>query len=236
MNMCRPRISAVVLAATSLTAGGGAATAGDYARTAPEEGDDAAWEPPVRVSAGLLAGTGYGWASGTGDVNADIPFSGASWAQLGHMIPELTLLFPRARLFASASVRYQTITGTTDVYTPNQVFHARRSAWALFQKLGWFPRAPEARLQPYVSFAIGRGAIAHAARLPPQNCGPANDQRCVDTVTLGPWFVGAGAGLRARLADHLDALLALDAQLGYELPLDHRGYNLDLNVGMAAVF
>jgi hypothetical protein len=202
----------------------------------PEDaGGDA--RPPVRLTAGLLAGSGYAWKTGVGDVNRDVRFEGGGWAALGHVMPEVALLFPRVHLLASLSVRYQIIDGTTDIFTSQGVFHARRSAWAFFQKIGWFPRDASARLQPYVSLSTGRGELARLAPDPRLvNCGPAQNQECVDTVTIGPWFLGAGGGMRARLAEHLDALLSLDARLGFDGALDHRGYNLDLSVGLAAVF
>jgi hypothetical protein len=195
-------------------------------------------ERPVRFSAALLAGTGYGWKDGYGDVNADVPFPGGKWAALGHVSPEIALLFPRARLFASLALRYQVITGTTDIYAGgDRVYHARKSAKALFQKVGWFPRSAEARLQPYLALGSGRGTIAQRGSVPSlQNCGPLHNQECVDTVGLGPWFAVAGVGMRARLANHLDAVAAIDAQLGFDGALDDRGYNLDVSFGMAAVF
>jgi hypothetical protein len=42
--------------------------------------------------------------------------------------------------------------------------------------------------------------------------------------------------MRARLMDHLDALLSLDARLGFDGAFDHRGYNLDISLGIASVF
>ena len=196
-------------------------------------------ERPVRFTAALLAGTGYGWADRYGDVNADVAFPGGKWAALGHVIPEIGLLFPRARLFVSISGRYQVVTGTTDLYGgAGQVYRTRTWAFSLFQKVGWFPRPSAARLQPYVSLGSGRGTIAHRGSTAalPKNCGPAHDQECVDTVSLGPWFAVAGTGVRWRLTDHLDAVLAVDAQLAFDSPGDHRGFNLDVNLGMAATF
>jgi hypothetical protein len=154
------------------------------------------------------------------------------------VIPELALLFPRAHLVVSASFRYQVVTGTTDVYTPQRVFHARDSAYAFFQKIGWFPRAAAAHIQPYIAASSGVGRIAHLASLTQlaPACGPNRDQQCVDTVSLGPYFLGGGGGVRFRLADHLDALLAVDAQVGFHGVLQDRGYNVDVNLGVAAVF
>jgi hypothetical protein len=54
---------------------------------------------------------------------------------------------------------------------------------------------------------------------------------CVDTITAGPSFLGAGAGLRYRDGQHLDAILAFEAQLG----TPDRTFNLDFNLGLAFV-
>jgi len=68
--------------------------------------------------------------------------------------------------------------------------------------------------EPIARFTIGM-LVVHLARLGlAPSCGPTRNEPCVDTITSGPLFIGAGAGLRYRMARHLDAILALDAQLG----------------------
>jgi hypothetical protein len=137
-------------------------------------------------------------------------------------------------MFLSVSGRYQVVEGATDVYTLGRVFHTRRTARAVFSKFGWLFRAPERRLHPYVSLAWGFGQIAHLAPLPRAGriCGPQMNEACVDTVASGPWFLGAGGGLRWSLTDHLQAVLALEAQVS----VPHRNYNGDVDVGVAVVF
>jgi hypothetical protein len=186
----------------------------------------------LRFTVALLIGTGYGWSSGNADVNADTKFSGTSWARLGHLVPEIGLLSLQDRMFVSAGARYQVIDGTTDVFATGRDFQARRSALAFFSKLGWLLRSPERTLQPYLSVAWGWGRIAHLARLPQLPCGPQGNEACVDTVSSGPWFLGAGAGLRWRLTDQLFAVLALEGQSG----APQRTTNVDGDVGLSMMF
>jgi hypothetical protein len=191
-------------------------------------------ERPVRFTIGQLAGTGYGWSNGSGDVNADVPFSGGSWARLGHLVVEGGLLLPRARLFFLTGPRYQFVTGTTDIYdVSGNIYRPRSRALAWFTKAGWLPRSPEARLQPYVLVSAGVGRIIHLAPLTSfsDNCGMGRNEPCVDTISSGPFFIGAGTGLRLRLNHYLDAIVAVDAQLG----APDRTYNLDVNLGLAVV-
>jgi hypothetical protein len=223
-------LAAVTLAAM-LAASGDARAAADP--DSPDAPRVAIVKPqrPVRFTGALLVGSGYGWTDGTADVNGIVPVSGGHWARLGHLAPEVGLLFPRVHLFVSLGGRIQAITGTTSVFTDDNEFNTRSSVWAVFTRVGWFPRAPEARWQPYLALSSGYGRIAHVAAVPGNFCGPLQDQPCVDTITSEPWFAGAGTGLRWRIIDHLHALLALEAQFGR----DQQMLNLDLNVGLGFV-
>jgi hypothetical protein len=208
---------------------------------------DVAPLPTARFTIDGLVGTGYGWPNGLADVNHDIQASGGSWARLGQVVVEGGVLFPRAHVFVLTGPRVQIVTGTTDIYTPSFVAHARSHAFAWFWKVGWLPREPAPRLQPYVALSTGYGDIAHVVSLPATgNCGPNHDLTCVDTVTAGPLFIGWGAGLRARLTPNLDAVLGLENQLGLQADvlldlingrgLEEHTFNFDFNLGVAATF
>jgi hypothetical protein len=205
-----------------------------------ELGGDAVETPPVRapdlrLTAALMAGTGYGWREGHGDVNADTEFTGGGLAGRGHLRPELGLWSMRNRILVSAALRYQIVRGNTDVYATDRVYYGLRSAFALLFRLDAFLRAPDRRLQPFLSVTSGYGRIARLAsgeRQLEAQCGPMHDEICVDTVSTGPWLVGGGAGLRLRMTDHLHAVLAVDYLLG----LPNRGFHVDGNLGIAAIF
>jgi len=224
-----------------------ASTSGSSASAADVETLEVAPPRTARFTIGALVGTGYGWPNGVADVNHDIQVSGGHRAALGHVIVEGGVLFPRARLFVLTGPRFQYITGPTDVYTPNFVAHTRTHAFAWFSKVGWLPRSADARLQPYVALSAGYGDIAHVVTLPRvTDCGPAHDETCVDTVTAGPLFLGWGAGVRARLTTQLDAVLAIENQVGLQgdvlvdllqgRGLEEHTFNFDLNLGLAAAF
>jgi hypothetical protein len=217
------------------------------ARAAEGEAVDVAPPPrTARFTANVLVGSGYGWSKGYAEVNRDFAVSGGGWAQLGHMIVEGGVLFPRAHLFVVTGPRFQFVTGTTDVYGPPFVAHTRRNAFAWFSKIGWLPRSPDARVQPYLSLSSGYGRIAHTASLPLSDCGPNHDQACVDTVAPGPLFIGWGAGVRIHVTAHLDAVVALENELGMQTDVlvdlvqgrgfEERILDFDGNVGVAATF
>jgi hypothetical protein len=234
MRVAAPAALGAILASIAIAAPGSA--------RAVEEDVPSAVGPPTSVlneriasfTIGMLVGSGYGWSKGTGDVNADIQFSGGSRASLGHVIVEGGVLFPRVRLFLLTGPRLQVVSGTTDLYAGSgEVYQPRWYGRAWFTKFGWLPRGPEARLQPYLLVSSGYGNVIHLARLDnlPNQCGPAHDQTCVDTITAGPYFLGAGTGVRYRMARHLDAIFAIDALLG----APDRTYNFDFNLGLAFV-
>ena len=180
----------------------------------------------------LMAGTGYGWAGGNGEVNADVPASGGGWSAVGHVAPEIGIASRRAGLFVAVGYRHQIISGTTDVYVAGRVFHAPTSARAVFLRAGWILASADARWQPYLALTSGFGWIRHLATLPQlQNCGPAANQQCVDTVVSEPVFFGGGGGLRVRVTDALYAVVGLETQVSPD-----RDVNIDGNAGLAVVF
>ena len=187
----------------------------------------------VRFTLGLLFGTGYGWVDASSDVNRDLSIKGRGWAQLGHVAPELGLIFPRAHLFTLLSFRYQKVTGATDVYAGGQIYEARSSASALLWKFGFLPRAPRARVQPYLLLSTGLGSIVHSVPVNGvANCGPTMNQQCVDAVNGGGLFLGGGTGVRVRLSEYFDAVAGVDALAG---AVWNGMINIDFSVGVAFI-
>jgi hypothetical protein len=185
------------------------------------------------LTIGLLFGTGYGWVESGGDVNRDVTTKGSGWAQLGHVAPELGLIFPRAHLLALLSFRYQKVTGTTDLYAGGQVYEAPSSASLYLAKFGFFPRAPRARVQPYLLLSTGVGWIVHTVRVNgAANCGPTMNQQCVDAVVGGSMFAGGGTGVRVRLSEYFDAIAGVDVLAG---AVWNGTINIDFNVGVAFI-
>ena len=82
-----------------------------------------------------------GWATGTGDTNADVMInpSGLAPAGLVQVSPEFGYWLDSS-LMLSLQIRYQYITGTTDIYAPQteaRVYHTANYALAAFAKATW---------------------------------------------------------------------------------------------------
>ena len=119
---------------------------------------------------GLGVGTGVGYATGNGEVNADVASStpGFAPASTVHFLPEVGY-FLTDKLLLSVQLRLQVITNTTDLKLPtgskdcggDGVCSAAKSAVAGFAKLSYL--FGENALHPYVSGALGGGQIRHVA-------------------------------------------------------------------------
>lgn len=186
----------------------------------------------LRLFVGLLVGSGLGWASGTGDLNADVPVGSAGFAaaKLGHVAPEVGVWLAPT-LMLSLQGRLQAITGTTDVTAGARTYHAANFAAALFAKATWI--LGHRRLQPTFSLAGGVGRIRHVvtyARL--TDCGASRRETCVDTVGAGPLLAGAGVGLLYPLRGRFILVAQANSQVG----TPDFTVNLDFSVGVAAKF
>jgi hypothetical protein len=120
----------------------------------------------------------------------------------------------------------------------------------------------DSRFHPYIQASLGGGEIRHAldissAEPTGANGHPlvdqytashgiidpakiqevcANHANCVDTIALGYFFVGAGAGLWYDVASHFALILDLN-MLGAIGTGDHQsGFNIDVSAGIGAHF
>ncbi|MES1209627.1 MAG: hypothetical protein ABUS79_27130, partial [Pseudomonadota bacterium] len=205
-------------------------------KPAPVEGGDEEEEAPdYRYFAALTLGTGFGWATGVGDVNHDVSINpaGMAWARLGHVAPELGY-WMSSSLMLSVQLRYQFVTGTTDVHSGGKVFHAANYAFAAFAKATW--RWGEKKLHPFFSLAAGGGQIRHVvtfgSKLLPADCGPNMNQTCVDTIAAGPILVGPGGGVSYDLTDRFSVLAQANSVLGFP----NFTFNIDIDLGVAMAF
>ncbi len=198
----------------------------------PEEEEEA---PTYRYFAALLFGTGFGWATGVGDVNHDVSINpaGMALAGLGQLAPEVGY-WMSSSLMLSLQLRYQFVTGTTDVYANGKVYHAADYAFAAFAKATW--RWGEDKFHPFFSLAAGGGQIRHVVtfgtKLIPADCGPHMNQTCVDTIAAGPILIGPGGGITYDLTDRLAVVGQANSVLGFPTFT----FNIDLNVGVAVGF
>ncbi|HXJ21161.1 MAG TPA: tetratricopeptide repeat protein [Polyangia bacterium] len=201
----------------------------------PERNEEEEEAPNYRYFAALLFGTGFGWATGVGDVNHDVSINpaGMALAGLGQIAPEFGY-WMSSSLMLSLQLRYQFVTGTTDVYANNHVYHAANYAFAAFAKATW--RWGDEKWHPFFSLAAGGGQIRHVvtygSKLIPPTCGPQGNQTCVDTIAAGPVLIGPGGGITYDLMDRF----ALVAQANSVLGFPNFTFNIDLNIGVAVGF
>jgi hypothetical protein len=204
-----------------------------------EDDDDGgtAEAPDYRYFVGVMAGTGFGWATGTGDTNADVMInpSGMALAGAAQIAPEFGYWL-NDTLMLSAQLRYQVVTGTTPIYVTeggkDRVYHTANYALALFAKATWM--YGEKKLHPFFSLAAGVGRIRHVVTFSKiaHNCGPNHNETCIDTIGAGPFLVGPGAGVMYDLTESLGLIAQLNSVLGFP---DFTA-NVDLNVGVAYQF
>jgi hypothetical protein len=138
-------------------------------------------------------------------------------------------------LMFSGQLRYEYITGTTDIYaqSPLHTYHTANYALALFAKATW--KYGEGRYHPVFSFAVGGGRIRHVVSFQRQNltdCGPNRHETCVDTIGAGPVLLGPGAGFLYDVNNRVAVVVQLNSVLGFPTFT----VNFDANVGVAFGF
>jgi hypothetical protein len=192
---------------------------------------------------GLGFGSGSGWTTGKGEVNADHMINPAGFApsSLGQVEPEVGY-FVKPNLMLSLQLRFQYITGPTsepDTFDlqcgSDHLCSPSKYALSGFAKATYF--FGDGNLHPFVSGSLGGGYIRHVAAFPSVGnvCGPtpASHQQCVDTVAGGPILLGPGAGLLYNVTDMFALTLNVSTYVG--LPSNFT-FHVDGNVGVALEF
>src|SRR5262245_45224516 len=185
-----------------------------------------------RYFVSMLVGSGLGYTSGNGEVNADVPVAGTvSGALLGHVAPEVGY-WVYDNLMLSLQGRFQLVTGTTQVTHDNKNYEPVPAALAVFAKASLFA-SPIGSIRPFISGGLGGGQIRHVVTFGNLNdCGPSGNQKCVDSVVAGPLLAEVGAGFFYKLGDSLSLVLSTNAQAA----APKFTLNLDLNAGVGFVF
>jgi hypothetical protein len=191
--------------------------------------------PDHRFFVGLVAGTGFGWATGDGDTNHDVAISpaGVAQASLLQVAPELGY-WTSASLMLSLQLRYQHVSGTTDVYVGGKDYHTANYAFAAFAKATWKFGSDQNKLRPFFSLAAGAGQIRHVVTLKQlgDTCGKAMNEACVDTIAAGPVLLGPGGGVFYDLSDRWALVLQGNSVLAFP----NFTVNLDVDIGVAMGF
>jgi len=193
-----------------------------------EEEDDLAG----KVFASLLVGSGYGYTSGNGEVNADTPVSGTfSGAGLGHVAPEVGYWW-KSDVMLSLQGRFQLVTGTTGYSQDGKQHDPVPAALAVFAKATWLT-STSGSFRPFLSGGLGGGQIRHVVTFGNlTDCGSTGNQKCVDSVVAGPLLAQVGGGFFYMLSDTAALTLATNAQLA----APKFTLNFDLNGGIGFVF
>ena len=194
--------------------------------------------------ASLLGGSGIGYSTGSGEVNADNKVKpGFAPSSVAHVAPEVGyFVTPTFRM--SVQLRFQFVSGTTPLYLKytdkaastdcgaDKICTPASSAFAALVRGAWFFGSDSFR--PYVSLALGGGQIRHVVNFSSstKNCGSTGKQVCVDTVLSGPVFAGGGAGVLFNLTPMFGLVAEMNTLLGFPKFTLH----LDFNAGVAARF
>jgi hypothetical protein len=194
----------------------------------------------------LGVGGGGGWAKGTPEVNRNyqdsmtrevrvLEWKNVAPARLMHFAPEIGF-FASPKLLLSVQGRLQLTTGATEVRhascKPSGVCQPASGAVAVLGRATWIMREREA-FRPFVSLGAGGGYIRYLVDLKdmplPPDCGPMQNQVCVDTVAGGGFLIGPSAGFMYDLSRALSLTAALNSLVG----MPDTAFNLDLNFGLA---
>jgi hypothetical protein len=201
---------------------------------------------PARFWLALGVGGGGGWAKGTPEVNRNyqdsmtrevrvLEWKNVAPARLMHFAPEIGF-FATPKLLISVQGRLQLTTGATEVRhascKPSGVCQPATGAVAVLGRATWIMREREA-FRPFISLGAGGGYIRYLVDLKdmplPPDCGPRQNQVCVDTVAGGGFLVGPSAGFMYDLSKALSLTAALNSLVG----MPDTAFNLDLNLGLA---
>jgi hypothetical protein len=191
-----------------------------------------------RLFVAVLGGTGFGWASGTGEATRnDVVSSGMDWTANGQLAPELGY-FLTPRLMLGVQARLQMVRGATPYHVPDarpgecgddHVCAPTTGAFAGLLKATWLLGEPDRAFHPYLSLSAGAGTIRHVSKVSsPQTCGDGHEA-CVDTVAGGPVLFGPGFGFQYRIAD----AVRIVAEIGGLVGLPKFTATADVNIGAA---
>jgi len=179
----------------------------------------------------LSVGSGVGYTTGTGEVNADTPVSGTvSGALIGHIAPEVGYWMSPGFL-VSLQGRFQLVSGPTEVTDAGRTYSPVPAALAVLAKASWFTGSGDFR--PFISAGVGGGQIRHVVTFSNLNdCGAMRNQKCVDSVAAGPLLGQVGGGLVYRLTSSLGLVLSSNVQVA----APNFTLNLDVNAGVGFAF
>jgi Tetratricopeptide repeat len=187
---------------------------------------------------GLGLGSGFGWTTGTGEINSldHVSPPGFAAAKLGQLVPEVGY-FVMPQLLVSFQFRYQLVQGATAFFAtdgscgPSTVCSPASYALAGFGRASWL--FDLGSLHPFAGGTLGAGTIRHLATFPSEpHCGSTHTSTCIDTIASGPIFVGGTGGLLYNLSP----FFALMAETNVVAGFTKFTFNFDFNLGVAVEY
>ncbi len=188
-------------------------------------------------------GGGYGYASGTPEVNrtgkdgSKLGFSGWAPAPLVHLAPELGY-FVTPEILLSVQFRLQIVTGATEVRDesckPTGVCAPAKGALAGLVRATWV-LGKTGGLRPWLAMSAGGGDIRHLIKLDGQglkDCGPSKTDVCTDTVLGGNILLGPAGGIFFEVNEKVTLTASVNTLAGFP----NSTFNVDGNVGVAVGF
>lgn len=222
-----------------------------------EDEDEDSDEDKGKFFLSVLGGTGTGYVTGTGEVNADNKVdAGFARSAAAHIVPEVGY-FISSGFRLSLQFRYQVVTGTTplnldavqqsrpginiNMCGADHLCSTATYAFAVIARATWI--FGSGTLRPYFSFGLGGGQIRHVVTFTSLTSANPNAKEglcgktgnlvpCVDTVLSGPIFAGPGGGIIFDITPTFSAVAEVGSLLGFPKFTFH----LDGNVGVAAKF
>jgi hypothetical protein len=220
--------------------------------------DEDSGEDKGKFFLSVLGGTGTGYVTGTGEVNADNKVdAGFAMSAAAHIVPEVGY-FLSSGFRLSLQFRYQVVTGTTplnlaavqasrpgqtinqNMCGPDGLCSAATYAFAVIARATWIFGSD--MIRPYFSFGVGGGQIRHVVTFTSLTntnpnmkeglCGTSGKLPCVDTVLSGPIFAGPGGGIIIDITPTFGVV----AEIGTLLGFPKFTFHLDGNAGVAAKF
>lgn len=186
---------------------------------------------------GLTLGTGFGIASGTGELDSKtahaLQNAGFAFAQLFEIAPEVGY-FIKSNLLLSLQGRIQVVTGPnpgTDTCKTGPC-SPKSSAIAVFARATYF--LLDGDFHFFVGGSVGGGAIRHLSNFPmDKSCVEGSSMStCIDTLQAGPFLFGPHLGITYDLGKMAALIVALNTQVG----VPKFTFNIDLNGGVGLKF
>jgi hypothetical protein len=226
----RPLVISFATAARPSSGRAAAVVADRQAVTRKSEDEDEE-EGTGKYFVSLLVGSGFGYVSGNGEVNADMHVPGTvSGALLAHIAPEFGYWITPTFML-SGQGRLQLVTGPTELDAGGHTYSPVPAAIAVFAKATWLLGSGD--LRPFVSGGLGIGQIRHVVTFGNlTDCGSSHMETCKDSVAAGPALGEVGAGLIYKVGKTTGVV----ASSNVEAAVPNFTINMDFNLGVALNF